>query len=554
MKAIERGIKFFNTYLPLDKVYLDVHRGPYDVSRATLEAARKAFESAGIAVSGGITFTLGPDSNEGRTIFDTFCYTDTAQREKCMQITEYAASLFDEIIFDDFFFTSCRCDKCIEAKGDKSWEEYRLNLMADVASEMNERARKINPYCKLVIKYPNWYESYQACGYNPQVQKDIFGGIYTGTESRHPYYSQQHLQRYLSYSMIRLMENIAPSRNGGGWIDAGDSNWNPNIWLEQAALTLLAKAKELTLFSFHELSGSQVIPPLGLLLQRLDGVLGQAGAPRGVAVYEPYNADGEDQLMNYIGMAGLPLEPKPYFDKAASMVFLTQSAACDDQIVTELDEYLRAGGKAVITSGFLKATLSRGTDRFTTLRPTGRRIVGNEYWLDFYKSNDLAGCAGTEPISMEVFSYKTNATWCDAALIAGESNAPLLTRDFYGKGQLFTWVIPDNFSDLYKYPCKLASNIGRIFGADAPVYLEAAPKYNLFCYDNGVFAVQNYRQYPEEISVVLKAPYRSIVDLESGAEYKAACIRPAHGLEGAAEEGLIPIKMWPGDLKFFRVV
>ena len=133
--------------------------------------------------------------------------------------------------------------------------------------------------------------------------------------------------------MIRLMENTAPGKNGGGWIDQGDSEANINIWLEQAILTLLAGAKELTLFSFSELTDSQVIPPLGHQLTRIDNLLTQLGTPYGLPVYEPYDADGEDQLMNYLGMTGLPLEPMPCFPDSEPFVLLTASAACDRAIV-----------------------------------------------------------------------------------------------------------------------------------------------------------------------------------------------------------------------------
>lgn len=84
--------------------------------------------------------------------------------------------------------------------------------------------------------------------------------------------------------MIRLMENTAPGKNGGGWIDQGDSEANMNIWLEQAWLTLLAKAGELILFSFSELMDSPVIPPLGQQLIRIDSLLSQLGTPYGIPV------------------------------------------------------------------------------------------------------------------------------------------------------------------------------------------------------------------------------------------------------------------------------
>ena len=58
--------------------------------------------------------------------------------------------------------------------------------MEEFAREIVDYAKEINPKCHFIIKYPNWYESYQECGYNPEKQKDIFDAIYTGTESRDP--------------------------------------------------------------------------------------------------------------------------------------------------------------------------------------------------------------------------------------------------------------------------------------------------------------------------------------------------------------------------------
>ena len=36
-------------------------------------------------------------------------------------------------------------------------------------------------------------------------------------------------------------------------------------------------------------------------IERIDELVGKAGNPVGVAAYEPYDADGEDQVYNYMG-------------------------------------------------------------------------------------------------------------------------------------------------------------------------------------------------------------------------------------------------------------
>ena len=81
----------------------------------------------GIETAGGITLTI----NE-RNRFETFCYSDPEHRAWVQNVVEHTARHFDEVILDDFFFTSCKSEVEIEAKGDRSWTEYRLALLDEV--------------------------------------------------------------------------------------------------------------------------------------------------------------------------------------------------------------------------------------------------------------------------------------------------------------------------------------------------------------------------------------------------------------------------------------
>ena len=185
---IQRGIDYFKKYIHLDKVYIENHRGTVDIPVEKLKAVKALFEKNGIETSGGITSTQLVDGVRKPSYYDTFCYTDPRHREEYLRIVRELASVFDEIILDDFFFTACRCEMCIEAKGKQSWKDYRLHMMEEFSHEIVDLARKVNPKMNFIIKYPNWYESYQETGYNPGKQKDIFDMIYTGTETRNACY------------------------------------------------------------------------------------------------------------------------------------------------------------------------------------------------------------------------------------------------------------------------------------------------------------------------------------------------------------------------------
>ena len=104
--------------LKVDKIYLETHRDLLIVPDETLEQAKQFFLSKGLEVAGGITYTINESNN-----FETFAYSDPADRKKVQEIAEHTAKHFDEFILDDFFFTSSKTDVEIasKAKSKKSW-------------------------------------------------------------------------------------------------------------------------------------------------------------------------------------------------------------------------------------------------------------------------------------------------------------------------------------------------------------------------------------------------------------------------------------------------
>jgi hypothetical protein len=558
---IRAGIDFFEKYCPLDKVYIEPYRSNVHVSDEKIRAVKALFEERGIEAAGGITTTIQMPGHEKKSIFHSFCYTEAACRERLVEIVKRTAALFDEIILDDFYFTACRCEHCIEAKGKKTWAEYRLGLMEAVSHDIVKAAKEVNPKIKMIVKYPNWYESYQETGYNPEKQKDIFDGIYTGTETRNPKYEQQHLQRYLSYSIIRYLENVSPGRNGGGWIDPFGLSDDISGWIEQAEFTLFAKAKEMMLFNFFMLVNTGFLPPLTPRFDRLNSIIKQCGKPKGVRLYEPYNADGEDQVVNYLGMIGIPFEPSPDFnaaDSTDSVVFLPASAAKDAHVMQKLEKYVRNGNAAIITVGFLKKCLERGLKDMTSVRPTGRTVNGNEYWLQPYEERRLV-FAGAKGIQLEALDYKTNASWCELAMMTGYNSFPILTLDFYGKGNLFILNMPNDFGDLYSLPKEVTGYINKVFAngiyATGSPYIQSSPRTCMFMYDNDVIGVYSQEPYADDVEIILPTNYSTIRDIETGAEI--ALISDSTKKRFVGEQG-VPFKtariyISGGTYRFFRL-
>jgi len=262
-----------------------------------------------------------------------------------LNAVKIAAEGFNECILDDFFFTSCKCDKCIGAKGDMSWTDFRLKRMTEISELLVSEAGKINPKIKMVIKYPNWYAYYQMTGYNLATEPKIFDGIYTGTETRDRRYTNQNLQPYQSYGIMRYLDNVSDNRNGGGWVDPLACG-NLSRYSQQLMLTLLSGAKEITLFNwsslFRQTPSGDIVSRYAYTAQstfvQFNSFATELGDPEGLYFYKPVNSRGDSYLDAYLGMIGIPVEPVAVFPEEAHSVFIPESASADKKILEKITD------------------------------------------------------------------------------------------------------------------------------------------------------------------------------------------------------------------------
>ena len=524
----------------IDKIYLETYRDAGNiVDESTLETAKKFFADRGIKTAGGITLTVSE-----RNRFETFCYTNPEHRRKVREIVEYTAEHFDEVILDDFFFTNCKCELCIEAKGNKSWTQYRLGLLDDAARELIVKpAKAVNPNVKMVIKYPNWYEHFQGLGFNLETEPKIFDGLYTGTETRDPVRSNQHLQQYLGYLIFRYFENIKPGGNGGGWVDTGGMAYIDR-YVEQLWLTLFAKAPEITLFDFrqmqrginesyrqswHDLDTSfdfdEMIKPIeledgttvqpttiaraaGHTFEKVDKFLGKLGNPIGIKCYKPYHSTGEDFLHNYLGMCGIAMDLVPEFPADANIVFLAESVKFDEHIVEKMKSRLIDGKDVVITSGLLKALQGKGIEDIVELEYTDRKALVRDF---------VIGRAGSLQAKSDILipqiNYLTNDSWEEITCSVSGIGYPILHSAGYANGTLYVMTIPENFGDLYNLPDALLTQYKELLNRDLYVRVEGPAHVSIFVYDNGTFIVESFLPEPVDVNIVVTRQVNGLRDL-----------------------------------------
>ncbi|MDE5950358.1 MAG: hypothetical protein K2H12_02110, partial [Acetatifactor sp.] len=279
----DRKFRQLSDNVNIGRAYIECYRGEVWADREQLLKVKGYFESKGIAASGGLTTCAGETNEEG---FISLCYSRPEGRERLRRAVALNAEIFDEFIFDDFFFMNCRCEDCIVQKGDRTWSQFRLDQKREITEEIvMKTAKEINPDVNVIVKFPQWYEVFNETGYDLKIEPARVDSIYTGTETRNPTYAAQHLPKYLSYFVMRYLESAAPGRNLGGWFDPYECTYNLTSYLEQGYLTLFAKAREVTLFCLGSLiadtSFRLFAPAVGELFREVDEYLGKLGNPRG---------------------------------------------------------------------------------------------------------------------------------------------------------------------------------------------------------------------------------------------------------------------------------
>ncbi|MCF7668786.1 MAG: hypothetical protein K9N48_03310 [Verrucomicrobia bacterium] len=352
------------------KVYLETFRSDYTAREADLKRAKQMFLDAGFEVSGCVTTTYVGKQSTGWELIS--CYTDTKTQDRLEEVFRYTASMFDEIMIDDFWFTDCACAECEKARkagvvtidgaeypvsGD-TWEDYRCELMYRLSKEkVIGPAKKVNPDAKLIIKYPQWYDNFHNRGYEVARETELFDKIWVGTETRDyddPRWGGK--VQYEAYFIMRWLLGIGGDKCAGGWFDYLGTT--EHTYIEQARQTVLGGARESMLFCFGGLQGSTGPRNIEALRKNIPELLEVASEVRsrkllGIPAYKPINShpDGESYVFDFVGMLGLPLVPCHELPEDAKAAFFSVHSLKDPALERKLASMIDAGNPILITGG-----------------------------------------------------------------------------------------------------------------------------------------------------------------------------------------------------------
>ncbi len=406
------------------------------MSPGQLRELRDWFAAQGIRCSGGIATV--PGGHFGQRQQGGLEWLNWESQKTQVDVAAFFAEnapVFTELVVDDFFCTGDTSPEAEQAKGERSWGEYRRDLLVSLINPlMVKPTRAAHRQTRLILKFPQWYDRFHLYGYDPCRMPAHFDQIWVGTEVRDPETRRMgFVQPTEGYMNFRWLASQAGSEVHGAWFDHIECS--AQNFLDQAYLSVLAGARELTLFSLNDLMGGHPgdallaakWPELCALAERV-----QRKRRGGMAFYKPAGSDGSENLYlaDYLGMIGLPILPVAHYPKEAAVAFLPVQAAADPMLFESMRRHLKRGSTLVLTPALVRALGQKGaqlagveTGPASEAASAKTMRVGND-------SVDLA-----VPLELDA-ALKAGDCQVRMSVGVGERQVPFLTSRAVGRGSI----------------------------------------------------------------------------------------------------------------------
>jgi hypothetical protein len=261
-----------------------------------------------------------------------------------------------------------------------------------------------------------------------------FDQVWVGTEVRDPETRRMgFVQPTEGYMNFRWLESQAGSKVRGAWFDHIECS--PQNFLDQAYLSVLAGARELTLFSLNDLMtshpGDALLaakwPELCEIVERVE-----RKPRRGVAYYKPAGSDGSENiyLADNLGMIGLPILPVAKYPRDAMTAFLPVQAAADPKLLGSMRRHLKQGSNLVLTPALVRALGQEGAQLAGVETGPGSEAASASTMRMENESVALAA-----PLELDA-ALKAGDCQVQMSAGVGERRIPFLTTRAVGRGRI----------------------------------------------------------------------------------------------------------------------
>ncbi len=521
----------------ITKAYIEVYRGGLVLEKSLLQEVRDLFELNQIEVVGGIATVPGGDFGVRQEAqLGWFNWQNPKTQADLKEVMKMSAEVFDQFIIDDFL---CTADTSLEskaAKGDRSWSQYRMDLLTELSESLFiGPARAVNPDIQMIIKYPQWYDRFHLFGYDVVNETALYDQVCVGTESRGQYTQRfGFVQPYESFVSYQWMKSLAGNKMTGAWFDHGDCD--ENDFIEQAWQSVLAGAQELIFFNYFDFvyghRGHHLLRQQFTLLADLAAKLADDPVS-GVMAYKPANspAHGDLYIMDFMGMLGIPLIPVSQYPEDARVIFLPTQAAADHEILAKIEKSLAGNARLIFTTGFLAH--ARDGERLAELAGIGwpldvSPLTAEQIIVEGEAESILYGLDLESDIQMTEGKAKLLAlhnTRYIPFLVAGKNTFTLNVHtfsqaDFDKVGEVLLCPRP---LGLMEIPMSWASTLRSAFLSPMGIEFNAPVRVSLQPYGTSGWVIHNYNR--EAVSIDLSAAgleNKVIEDKFSGKQHQAS--------------------------------
>jgi hypothetical protein len=474
-------------------VYLEgSSRGEVNVPLLKTIAAK--FRAMGTKVSGAMV----PVGQRGPSVYNNV--EDMAALEKRMRAL---AQVFDDIILDDWLFTTATDPKSVEERGNQSWADYRTKLILEQSKKyIIGPAKEVNPKVKVIIKYPNWYEGHRDNGYDVYYEDLLFDKMAVGIETRNRMVHDQHIPIYSGYIFQKWWSSVDTKKWVGSWLDNYDMKGDSNDYNAQVWQAVLAQTPEIILWCAGQLyptnPSSDVYPSFVKLLPEFDKVAGLLkGEPKGVPIHLPYGSTGEYNIFGYLGMAGIPLTPVATFPTESQNAIFTLhsysdgSLGRDTLLAQKMLDRLRNGKDVFMTWGLWRRL------RNTEFRKTLGLVPGGEGSVTSDQFRLRLGWFNQQLVKTDkpfTFPRIETTTWPyvrDVAVEKDDYDFGVLLNVLYLNGTIYILNMPDNSYDLLRLPPQALNLIRRAFAKELGVELDGPGGVGMYLFGDKEYVLYN---------------------------------------------------------------
>ena len=197
------------------------------------------------------------------------------------------------------------------------------------------------------------------------------------------------------------------------------------------------------------------------------------------------------------------------------------------------------GGDVCITSGFLRIMQGKGIEDITSARHSCKKVSTKDYLISGTGSVFNGEFYGRYETLLPVLTYMNNAADCPIAARKEDNNFPVLLRNEYANGTIYTLTVPDDYADFYKYPQEVLTTIRQYL-------MEGGDNIGLFLYNNGTFIVESFLDHNTKIKLHIASATKTLIDVRTGKEVLPVLRKEC--------ESIYEIPLMPVYYKVFKLV